>query len=483
MATVRDAWRRNALVHWISLLGRVVALAAVYFAAAKLALLLAIPPGYATAVWPPSGIALAAVLLFGNRLWPGIWLGAALVNLTVQASLPAAVLIGTGNTLEALAGAALIRRFVGLPRVFATGEDVLKFVAIAALCSTVAATVAALPLTVVHGLRWPDLFANWWTWWQGDAAGIIIVTPLVLSWRVREVEAWTHRRRLELAGLAGLLLAVTFEIFSGDATVYLPSLPLTFVILPFIIWAAFRFGQRELCAAIAVVCVMAVWFTLNGRGPFATVSLNIALLLLLAFISTIVTTGLVLNAVLRERRRAMAALARALEDVQEQAITDPLTKLYNRRYLEDVLPREIARAERAGIPLAVIMIDLDRFKRINDTAGHDAGDHVLAQVAAQLKRCIRSSDIACRYGGEEFVLILPDATRTSALRKGEEIRAVIRQLALKHRDQPLSVRVSVGLALYPQHAIEPDALIRAADEAMYEAKAAGGDLVAVSRAR
>jgi diguanylate cyclase (GGDEF)-like protein len=106
---------------------------------------------------------------------------------------------------------------------------------------------------------------------------------------------------------------------------------------------------------------------------------------------------------------------------------------------------------------------------------------VLAQVAAQLKRSIRSSDIACRYGGEEFVLVLPDATPTSALRKGEEIRTVMRQLELKHRDQPLSVRVSVGLALYPHHAIEPDALIRAADEAMYEAKAAGGDLVLLHR--
>src|SRR3989475_13096105 len=114
-------------------LARVVLLAAVYFSAANLALLAALPPGYATAVWPPSGIALAAVLLFGNRVWPGVWLGAALVNLTVKSSLTAALLMGTGNTLEALAGAALMRRYLGVPCNFAPGEDVIEFVAIAAL--------------------------------------------------------------------------------------------------------------------------------------------------------------------------------------------------------------------------------------------------------------------------------------------------------------------------------------------------------------
>src|SRR5712691_7562809 len=136
---------------------RVVSLAAVYFAAAKLALLVAIPPGYATAVWPPSGIALASVLLLGSRIWPGIWLGASLVNITVQSSLVAATLMAAGNTLEALAGAALVRAFIGLPGAFRRGEDVVKFVAIAAASATIAATVAAGPLALVHSLQSPEL--------------------------------------------------------------------------------------------------------------------------------------------------------------------------------------------------------------------------------------------------------------------------------------------------------------------------------------
>src|SRR5437867_7763275 len=138
--------RALALDRPVPYLARVVLLAAAYFSAAKLALLVAIPPGYATAVWPPSGIALAAVLLLGNRMWPGIWLGATLVNVTVKSSLPAAVLIGTGYTLEALAGAALVRTFIGVHRTFQRGEDVVEFAAIAAVSSAIAATVAVVPL-------------------------------------------------------------------------------------------------------------------------------------------------------------------------------------------------------------------------------------------------------------------------------------------------------------------------------------------------
>src|SRR5438132_9471180 len=182
--------RTLALDRPVPYLARVVLLAAAYFAAAKLALLVAIPPGYATAVWPPSGIALAGVLLLGSRIWPGIWLGASLVNVAVQSSLVAATLMGAGNTLEALAGAALVRALIGLPGAFRRGEDVVKFVVIAAASATIAATVAAAPLAFVHSLQLPELLWNWWTWWQGDTVGIIVVAPLILAWAVRTHPAW-----------------------------------------------------------------------------------------------------------------------------------------------------------------------------------------------------------------------------------------------------------------------------------------------------
>lgn len=449
--------------------GQIVFLAAVYFAAAKLALLAAIPPGYATAAWPPSGLALAALLLFGYRIWPGVWLGAALVNITVQSSLPAAALMGAGNTLEALAGAALVRHYIGLPRNFGRGEDVVEFVAIAALSSTVAATAAAAALSLAHSLAPRPLMWNWWTWWQGDTMGIIIVAPLILSWSLADKLLWPRRKIAECLCLAFATLAASYTIFSDSLARLLPSLPLTFAILPFVIWAALRFGQREVTTLNALVCAIAVWFTVEGRGPLALAPLNTSLLLLLAFMSTVVTTGLVLNAVVGERGRAMDALGRALQNVREETIRDPLTGLYNRRFLRDYLPRELIRAKREGIRVAVIMIDLDRFKKVNDTAGHAAGDLVLMEVATLLTRHIRGSDIACRYGGEEFVLVLPKSTLESARSRADAICSSMRE----ESDMLLGVTASLGVALFPDHASESESLMAAADKALYEAKGAG----------
>jgi PAS domain S-box-containing protein len=241
--------------------------------------------------------------MLGTRYWPGIWIGAAAVNLTVEASFPAAALIATGNTLEALAGAALIRRSIGVPHLFGRGEDVVKFVATAALAPTIAATVALIPLLMGHTLPWREVLWNWWTWWQGDTAGIIIVTPLILSWSVRSPLIWSPKKILEAACLGLLLVAATWATFGSGAPDKIPY-PLTFLIAPFVIWAAFRFSQREVATANAAVCAFAVWCTVEQRGPFAWFSLNENLLLLLAFASTLVVTGLVLSAAIGERRKA-----------------------------------------------------------------------------------------------------------------------------------------------------------------------------------
>jgi diguanylate cyclase (GGDEF)-like protein len=459
-------------------------LTAAYFAAAKFSLLLAISPGYATAVWPPSGIALASLLLLGRRVWPGIWLGAILVNLTVASSPAIALLIGTGNALEAFAGAELVQRFIGVPRRFERGSDVVLFVLIAAASCTIAATVGATALAASRAVSWSQFLPHWWTWWQGDLTGVVIVAPLILSWSLRRAAPWPGGKMLEAAAFGILLLVVTLVAFQqGDvAGPPVSSFSLTFAILPFMIWAALRFNQRVVTTAIAASCAVAVYYTVDDLRSLP--SLNESLLVLLAFISTMVVTGLVLSAVLEERKRAMDRLARALDALREQAMTDPLTGLYNRRYLVEFLQREWIRARRKEGSLGVIMVDLDHFKRINDTFGHAAGDYVLTAVSALLRMHIRSSDIVCRYGGEEFALVLPDASLDGVRRRAEDIQAAIGRLDLRYGAMPLGrITASLGVALFPDHADGPDGVLHAADGALYAAKDAGRDRTVISTAR
>lgn len=468
-------WKRRLLYA-----GQAGMLAAAYFAAAKASLLLAIPPGYATAIWPPAGIALAALLARGDRLWPGIWLGAALANLTVSSSPFVALVIAGGNTLEALCGAALVRRYIAdAPPFFDRARNVVLFVAFAAVCAAVAATIGTGALLLAGAVAGQDFADNWGTWWHGDATGIIIVAPLLLTWILRHRIVWSRARVLELAGLVASLLAVATLVFGQDHEPLAPF-PLTFLILPFIVWAAFRFSRRELTSAIAAVCVVAVWHTVAGRGPFVLGALNLSLILLLAFISTIVVTGLILSAAVAEREGSRHKLERVLREAREQARTDPLTRLANRRSLEEFLKRAWTRARRGARSLAIVMIDLDHFKSVNDRFGHDAGDRVLAGVARLLQAHVRAGDMACRLGGEEFALVLPDATLEAAQRRAGELQAAIHGLEPRHRGRSVGgVTASFGIALYPDHAGDPDALLLAADRALYEAKAAGRDRVSV----
>ncbi len=169
------------------------------------------------------------------------------------------------------------------------------------------------------------------------------------------------------------------------------------------------------------------------------------------------------------------------ETLQHQSIRDPLMGLYNRRYLEETLTQEMMRAQRKQRSIGVIMIDIDHFKQFNDTFGHDAGDFVLQQVGALLKENVRNSDIACRYGGEEMTLILPETTLAETAARAELLRAAISQLHPHHHGQGLgTITASFGVATFPQHGSTVSALIKAADEALYRAKAAGRNQVSTS---
>lgn len=171
-------------------------------------------------------------------------------------------------------------------------------------------------------------------------------------------------------------------------------------------------------------------------------------------------------------------LARLGEELRLQSISDPLTGLFNRRYMEFVIDKEVRRATRRELPLSVTMLDIDHFKRVNDTFGHDAGDFVLLELGKHLRGCIRAEDVACRYGGEEFCIIMPDCPLENAQLRFVKIIGNFKMLPLEYEDVIIGpVTISAGIATYPQHGSIPHDLLKAADSALYRAKSEGRDKV------
>ncbi len=172
---------------------------------------------------------------------------------------------------------------------------------------------------------------------------------------------------------------------------------------------------------------------------------------------------------------------RLREALRTQSVRDALTGLYNRRYLEETLARELRRAARAEQSLGILMLDLDHFKNFNDTYGHDAGDVILRETATSLTKGVRAEDFVCRFGGEEFVVILPTANPETARARAERLRSKIRELTIVHQGKSLGmITISVGVAAYPVHGMSPKELMAAADAALYQAKRGGRDQVVVA---
>ncbi len=278
----------------------ILSLAGVYFLAGKFGLSLATAHPNASAIWPPSGIALAALLLWGYRLWPGVLLGAFLVNITTDGGLAAALGIASGNTLGALAGAWLINHFANGRKAFERAKNIFKFILLAALASTsVSATLGVTSLALGGYAPWDRYAAIWFTWWLGDVAGDLLIAPLVVIWLTQPYPDLKPRRILEAAGLLLSILTLGYIVFQSSA-----ARGLEYVLILPLLWAAFRFGQRGAVTAAFLTSALALAGTVQGMGPFATASANEALLHLQGFTGTLAMAAMVLAAVISERMRA-----------------------------------------------------------------------------------------------------------------------------------------------------------------------------------
>jgi PAS domain S-box-containing protein len=299
----------------------VLGLAALYFLAGKLGLLLAFVHASATAVWPPTGIALAAFLLLGYRVWPGIFLGAFLVNLTTAGSVATTIGIAMGNTLEGLAGAYLVNRWAHGAHAFDRPQEVFKFAALAALASTTVSPFFGVTSLALGGYAdWAEYGRIWLTWWLGDVGGALIVAPVLLLWGQDPRARWSLAQVREVGLLLVVLVLVGLAVFGGVLPITIEAYPLAFLCIPVLVWTAFRFGPRETATAMLLLSGMAIWGTLSGFGPFVRETQNASLLLLQSFMGVTAIMALALAAGVVEQRRAEAARTR--EEANTRAILD-----------------------------------------------------------------------------------------------------------------------------------------------------------------
>ncbi|MCR4324213.1 MAG: MASE1 domain-containing protein [Candidatus Curtissbacteria bacterium] len=286
-----------------SYVARLLFLFAIYFTTARLGLSIDAVNGFAMLVWLPTGISLAALIIWGVNYWPAVFAGAFLVNFLLGVPLLAALGIAAGNTLEAIVGAFLLRNVFSLNNALERLRDVWSLILAGGLFATaISATIGVSSLYATGVLTSFDYIRTWLAWWVGDMISALVVTPLILAWSVPRSFKYTRLQIGEFLIASSFLIFMSSMFFTSLLGINTRGLPITYVFFPPLIWYAIRFGQREAVTAVFVLLVMAVVGTIGGFGPFVKGQLNENLLLLQGFMGVASVTVMILAALVIERR-------------------------------------------------------------------------------------------------------------------------------------------------------------------------------------
>ena len=404
--------------------------------------------GFATLIWPPSGIALAALVLYGPKLWPGVALGALCVNLWVGAPVAVACGIAAGNTLEALLGAWALSKISGFSPALERLKDVIALVALPACVTTaVAATIGTTSLElggVIEAGRFREV---WQAWWIGDMIGDLLVAPLLLTWGFPRSES-ARARSGEALALAATILGVCLFVFGPWASAHLEWLRRANFLIPILMWAAIRFGPRGATAAAFACSAMALWGTVTGHGPFIRLgSLRDAIVGLQLYLPLIAATFLALGAVTAERselfRREQAARREAERAVQAR---------------DDFLA---VAAHELATPLTPLQLELENLHRSFDTTGLAPGvrkrlDRASRQTARLARLTERLLDVSRLAGGRltleatdfdfsEVVREVVEEYRAEATRAGSELALSAPTAIVGHWDRLRTAQIVSNL--------------------------------------
>lgn len=603
----------------------IIGLALVYCAVGEVSMMVNVVHGQVASIWPAAGVGFAVLFLGKGRLWPGIWLGE-VIDLFISEPLTSQrAITATGNTLALLVGILFIHRFVSGHDLLSRPIYITLFLLGACLATLVSTGVGVSSLYFYHLIQDSQLLVTAWTWSIADFVGILVVAPVIISWHTHRHLQWYHPQSVEALFIFVSLCVLAWMIFGQTNNEAFPVYPLTFLLMPFPIWAAFRFSQRETMLVIFLISLIAVVGTMKAKGPFVQADLYDSLLLLQTFVAVICITTLFLISVINERseleaslRHSQCALQQVNEELEQrveertetlkvaneelrkttekyqsiflntiegiyqvspegkllnanpalakmygyespeemiQQIThldelyidpqrrmefhfvihdqktvyefesvvrrrggemmcisensravhdeqghllyyegtmiditgrkeaekqlikmahyDPLTGLGNRRLFQIRLTQALARTKESGKSGILMYFDLDGFKKVNDTLGHEFGDELLKQVAHRLKHCMRESDIVCRLGGDEFTVIAENVVRPQdAITVAKKLLTTLSS-PYSYQEQEAKVGVSIGITFFEGHHYTTDELINQADQAMYLAKQRG----------
>lgn len=496
----------NTNIVWMLLAGLA------YYAGASLGVAQASVPEGIVLLWPPNGLILPAFLILPLRFWPGLILAALVAE--VLADLPtfplwASVAFGLVNILEITLAAWLIRRTCGPAFSFNHLRNAGLFLLFGPLLASACAALFGAAVHAALARTDTSFLSLWYMWWLGDALGLLILTPLVVTlwrWLQTPPAAGMSLPRSGEALLLWLVVAAVCLLGVQGLHAGYHYTPAWLILLGVV--AAIRLGVIGATLTVALISGISIALLVRGIQPFVAVSIEQAAWLTQEYLALtcIVAVGLaVLLQEIRDKGSALLASERHLQ-AQNQTLearvlerttaleeanlalqqanarlaasvaTDELTGMASRRHFYSEAERELQRLRCDRMPATLIMIDLDHFKAINDSYGHDAGDLVLRTLQQPLLHTLRPRDLQGRIGGEEFVVLLSGLTTLQALPIAERIRQAIQALEIPYQGQLLRITASLGVAGWDGDC-DLEELMRRADQALYAAKRQGRNRV------
>lgn len=407
-------------------------------------------------LWPQAGIALASVLLLGYSFLPGIFLGAFITALAVGVTLPFALVNALGNTLSAFFAAHFILQQNSFSKKLNNYQSVFALVLFGVVIGPfISATVNIIGMYFLQISPIETLPALLGNKWMRNALGVLIFTPTMIVWLGNPLPKFETRKIIEGIVIFGAIFALGILLFLGEVpmdTVY----PVSFLVFPLVIWASVRNEIHGSTLINFTSSLLFLWGVAHEHGSLFNNG-GPHIMSYVSIIGTMLITSLIIST-------SMAKLSATQKSLSYLSTHDVLTGLYNRLFFET----EFKRLENGRqYPISIIMADIDALKHVNDNFGHKTGDQVLMNVSSLFAETFRSDDIVSRYGGDEFVILLPYTNADIANKIVKRIKKQIVTYNRKHSDLPINISMGVSTANQGESLNEH---LKRADERMYEEK-------------